>query len=237
MNTNTFLGQRLRDAKIGTTSLVHLASKAHITKTCDCDTSTSLSQRSTLPDDWTFPTASSASATDPTLDFLDFLDMDMNVDIDIDFTALPMLAVNSQPQQHTLPLPSPTNSPAPPLTVFSALYINGSILGLSCSICVTSRSPFPLPSHPLPLHPTELQMQVAHPRWYDRLPFPRMRDSLIKLQGVVNEEELLQDFFTMPSFVIETGEKRGAGWESASWDPRAWKMEEVWRVKWGWLMC
>jgi hypothetical protein len=105
----------------------------------------------------------------------------------------------------------------------------------------------------------------VHPRWYDRLPFPRMRDSLIKLVGVVDEEELLRDLFTMPvsvdlfcyrwggwegrgvvsrmsgvctdllqSWTIETEGRRG--WESASWDPRAWRMEAEWEVKWGWLM-
>jgi hypothetical protein len=38
--------------------------------------------------------------------------------------------------------------------------------------------------------------------------------------------------FTMPSFRIESG-RRG---ESAAWDPGAWRMEEAWRVKWGFLM-
>jgi hypothetical protein len=48
------------------------------------------------------------------------------------------------------------------------------------------------------------------------------------LGGVVDEEELCKDFFTMPSFTIEVG--------YASWDPRAWRMEKEWEGKWGWLM-
>lgn len=72
------------------------------------------------------------------------------------------------------------------------------------------------------------QRLVMHPRWIDRLPFPRMRDSLIKLQGVINEEELIRDLFTMPSWTIVEG--------GASWDPRGWMMEEFWAKKWGWLM-
>jgi hypothetical protein len=68
----------------------------------------------------------------------------------------------------------------------------------------------------------------------DRLPFPRMRDSLIKLIGAIDEEDLLRDLFTMPSWRIEPS-VRGRGMEAA-WDPRAWKMEREWAVKWGWLM-
>jgi hypothetical protein len=170
---------------------------------------------------------------DPTLDFLDLEFIDSMPDFN---------AMKSPPETPPerrlipLPLPSPLNQLAPALTVFSALYLNGNLLGLSCSICVTSRSPFPSPSHPLPLHPTELQLTVAHPRWFDRFPFPRWRDSLIRLLGVIDEEELLKDLFTQPSWTIETGGSRAGGWESAAWDPKAWTMEESFRVKWGWLM-
>jgi hypothetical protein len=50
----------------------------------------------------------------------------------------------------------------------------------------------------------------VHPRWYDRLPFPRMRDSLIKLVGVIDEEELLRDLFTMP---VSLPKEEGGGIE------------------------
>jgi hypothetical protein len=60
-----------------------------------------------------------------------------------------------------------------------------------------------------------------------------MRDSLIKMIGAVDEEEFLEDLFTMPSWRIET---RGRG-DSAAWDPGAWRMEEEWMGKWGWLMA
>lgn len=115
-----------------------------------------------------------------------------------------------------------------PLTVFSALYMNGDIQGITCAISYSSRTPMPKPHIPLPLHPTELQQMIVHPRWIDRLPFPRMRDSLIRLRGVVDEEELCKDLFTMPSFTIDIG--------CACWDPSGWRMEEEWKKKWGWLM-
>lgn len=70
---------------------------------------------------------------------------------------------------------------------------------------------------------------IVHPRWIDRLPFPRLRDTLIKLRGVIDEEEILKDIFVMPSWTIMTGR--------ACWDPRAWVMEKEWADKWGWLMA
>lgn len=56
-----------------------------------------------------------------------------------------------------------------------------------------------------------------------------MRDSLIRLVGVIDEEELIRDVFTMPSWRIEGGEK-------SAWEPGKWRMEREWREKWGWLM-
>lgn len=172
---------------------------------------------------------------------LDFLDLDL-LDSVLDFNAMKS-PPETPPHQRLvpLPLPSPSSSLAPALTVFSAMYLNGTILGLSCSICTTSCSPFPSPSHPLPLHPTELQLTVPHPRWFDRFPNSRWRDSLIRALGVIDEEDLLKDLFTQPSWTIETGGRKGANWESAAWesaawDPKAWKMEDSFRAKWGWLM-
>jgi hypothetical protein len=123
---------------------------------------------------------------------------------------------------------SPQSQPDPPLTVFSALYLNGQILGIACSVCQPSRSPHASPHHPASLHPTESQLTIVHPRWMDSLPFPRMRDTLVRLLCAIDEEDLLRDLFTMPSWRIE-----GKG--GASWDPKAWRMEDEWRDKWGWL--
>ncbi|KAF1843470.1 uncharacterized protein K460DRAFT_396764 [Cucurbitaria berberidis CBS 394.84] len=123
---------------------------------------------------------------------------------------------------------SPLAQPNHPFTVVSALYINGEILGIPCSTACSSRTPAPTPSIPLPLHPTETQRLIVHPRWVDRLPFPKMRDNLITLQGVLDEEDFIRDIFTMPSWTITPGR--------ACWDPRAWKMEKEWAGKWGWLM-
>jgi hypothetical protein len=67
----------------------------------------------------------------------------------------------------------------------------------------------------------------VHFQWIDRLPFPKLRDSLIRLQGVVDLDEFLNDIFVAPSFSIRKG--------AESWDPRGWSMEGAWAKKWGWL--
>jgi hypothetical protein len=54
----------------------------------------------------------------------------------------------------------------------------------------------PLEQHlPLPhsLKPTQLQMNSPHPSWMDILPFPDLRDNLIKKQLEFNHVELLED--------------------------------------------
>ncbi|KAF9694118.1 hypothetical protein EKO04_007801 [Ascochyta lentis] len=126
------------------------------------------------------------------------------------------------------PLPSPADLQLQlPLNVFTALFMNGQILSLACSTLLASKSLPPTPSIPVPLRPTASQLHTVHFQWIDRLPFPKLRDSLIRLQGVVDLEEFLNDLFVMPSFEIRAG--------AACWDPRAWSMEGGWARKWGWL--
>jgi hypothetical protein len=126
------------------------------------------------------------------------------------------------------PNPSPTISPPAPITVLGALYINGRILGLTCSGSVPGKSVPVSDDIPRPLHPTELQLTTIHARWIDRIPIPRMRDNMITLFGVLEDEEIIADIFTQPSFFITPG--------LASWDPRAWKIEKPFADKWGYLL-
>jgi hypothetical protein len=133
-------------------------------------------------------------------------------------------------------LPNNLNAPIPlllpdqltlPLNVWTALFQNGQILSIVCSTTMASKSPPPTASTPLSLRPTASQLTTVHFQWIDRLPFPKLRDSLIRLQGVVDLDEFLNDIFVAPSFSIRKG--------AESWDPRAWSMEGAWAKKWGWL--
>jgi hypothetical protein len=112
-------------------------------------------------------------------------------------------------------------------TVISALYVHGEILGLVCNMGTPAVSSPVLPDVPLPLHPTSTQLFTVHATGLDRFPFPRMRDNAINLSSFIDEEEFERDLFTKPSFFIRPG--------AASWDPTAWKMENSFAQKWGFL--
>ncbi|KAF1980202.1 hypothetical protein BU23DRAFT_4463 [Bimuria novae-zelandiae CBS 107.79] len=130
----------------------------------------------------------------------------------------------------TNPLPAPGASPIAaryPLTFAGALYINGMYLKLPCSTVVPAKSDPVGPEVPETLRPTELQLTTIHPRWIDRFPFPRMRDSLISLSGVIDDEEFMHDLALLPSFDIVPGKE--------PWDPKAWKIKKPFADKWGYL--
>jgi hypothetical protein len=124
-------------------------------------------------------------------------------------------------------LASPVRQPEIPLTLFAAMYINGRLLGLTCGTVVPAKSSPTGPDVPPSLCPTELQLITIHSIWIDRLPFPKMRDSIISLGGVVEDEEVLRDLILMPSFNIVPGR--------APWDPSAWEIQKPFADKWGYL--
>ncbi|KAF9734818.1 hypothetical protein PMIN01_07721 [Paraphaeosphaeria minitans] len=134
------------------------------------------------------------------------------------------------PDVLTNPLPTSMSSPISPeypLTFHGALYINGICLRIPCSAVVPAKSDPVGPEVPAALHPTELQLITIHPRWIDRFPFPKMRDSLISLSGVIDDEDFMKDLSLMPSFEIIQGR--------APWDPKAWKIKKAFAAKWGYL--
>ena len=162
-------------------------------------------------------TQSSSSSASPSQSFEDFLPIDF---ADVQF-----------PATLTNPVPLLCDSspivPEYPLSFFGALYINGMYLKIPCSTVVPARSEPVGPEVPASLHPTELQLITIHPRWIDRFPFPKMRDSLISLSGVIDDEEFMKDLALLPSFEIIPGR--------APWDPKAWKIKKPFADKWGYL--
>jgi hypothetical protein len=112
-------------------------------------------------------------------------------------------------------------------TVYGALYQNGALMGLLCSVSTLAKSTPVGPEVPESLHPTQLQLTTPHPPWIDRFPFPQMRDNMIQLLSIIDEEEFLADLFCLTSFAIEPG--------APSWDPCAWKIGEEFSAKWSYL--
>lgn len=117
--------------------------------------------------------------------------------------------------------------PQPSLSVYSALFDNGRILGLSCSCATAYKSKSASLTVPKSLHPIETELSTIHFQWIDRFPFPRMRDNMIALYPVIDPEEFLSDLFHLTSFTLRHG--------SVSWDAAAWKIGPELAAKWGYL--
>lgn len=100
-------------------------------------------------------------------------------------------------------------------------------MGIPCSIVMVNKTPKFGDELPEPLRPTKLQMTVDHPRWIDRFPFPKMRDNLITLMNIIDQEEFFADLFCLNSFELEPG--------AAPWDPETWKIGDEFSKKWGYL--
>jgi hypothetical protein len=113
------------------------------------------------------------------------------------------------------------------MNVWTALYLNGSMMGLNCSTAYPAKSQPVGSSVPSTLQPTALQLITIHPIWIDRFPFPDMRDNLINAVSLVEEEDFLRDLFCMSSFEIKAG--------GAPWDPNSWVIGEAFCAKWGFL--
>lgn len=83
---------------------------------------------------------------------------------------------------------------------------------------------------PPSLQPTEYQLSQPHHPWFDVLPFPKLRETLIARQGEYDDTELCIDMLGMD-------EATSVGllvWRDP-WDPAAWEMTEQFVRKWGWL--
>jgi hypothetical protein len=120
--------------------------------------------------------------------------------------------------------------PDPKMSAIMALWVNGSMMGISCNgTNFVKSSPQPS-SVPQVLHPTPLQLSTPHYDWIDRWPFPRMRDNLIvlSLSNVGDVDELFKDFFLMRSFSVKEG--------AHAWDPQAWQICPEFEAKWGYLL-
>jgi hypothetical protein len=104
---------------------------------------------------------------------------------------------------------------------------NGKMLGITCGTSIASKSKPAAAAIPEPLQPTLLQLTTLHWLWIDRFPFPDFRDQIIISSGVIEEEEFVEDLFTMEPFSLEPSAK--------TWDPFAYIMNPLYKAKWGYL--
>jgi hypothetical protein len=127
--------------------------------------------------------------------------------------------------------------------VFRALISNALDLGYAAGQGMyddDAVSPFSNPLNstrilPIPatLQPTKLQRQIPHHPWIDTVPFPGMRDNLLRAGDTFDDEELCADlvgFSNIPSRctgMILWGEP---------WDPDSWELTEEYLRYWGWTI-
>jgi hypothetical protein len=107
------------------------------------------------------------------------------------------------PQPFLFPLPSDHLLHLIQYNVFRALVSNKRILNTlptdlaTCSAigpCRDDTTRFPLnPDIPSSLFPTNLQQTRYHSTWINVIPFPRIRDNLIRCEGRFDHGELMQD--------------------------------------------
>lgn len=91
----------------------------------------------------------------------------------------------------------------------------------------TSRQALMIPPS---LRPTEYQISQSHHPWYDILPFPKLRETLIARQDEYDDLELCIDMLG-----LHGGNSVGLLVWRDPWDPEAWEMTEEFVRKWGWL--
>lgn len=119
----------------------------------------------------------------------------------------------------------------------------------------------PLPGHTLPasLQPTELQMSEPHWSWINMIPFPSIRNNLIRAEGFYDQGELCDDLFgdmfpnyilprTTSSLPMTTLERMDSNSDDVSsrrnglivwgdaWDVMNWEATPRFLLKWGWLL-
>jgi hypothetical protein len=109
----------------------------------------------------------------------------------------------------------------------AAFTDNGKMLGIPCGTLSARRSNPAIPGLPESLKPTLLQLSIVHWPWIDKFPFPDFRDEIILHSGTIDEDEFVEDLFTMDALTLAPG--------AVSWDPYAYSIDPIFQQKWGYL--
>jgi hypothetical protein len=111
----------------------------------------------------------------------------------------------------------------PAFTMFSALYSNSRVLGISCLKPGPHQSPPATIDTPSPLHPIPLQQEVSHLPYIDCIPIAKLRHNLILFNGLVDDEDFCLDLTTGSNFIV-VGRQ--------SWDPSGWVLSDEFKQRW-----
>ncbi|KAL2062117.1 hypothetical protein VTL71DRAFT_6383 [Oculimacula yallundae] len=98
----------------------------------------------------------------------------------------------------------------------SALLLNASILQIDCHTIRGRQIYIPNNIHsPSTLTPTLLQTRMPHLPYVDLIPFPSIRDNILRSQDVINGFEIWGDIIREVRI-----------WGNSSWDDRGWELGE-----------
>lgn len=130
------------------------------------------------------------------------------------------------------------------VNIFNALARNSLMLGLSNAwLLCDSISPFGpgglstesanTPAYAPNLHPTALQTCTPHHPWIDLLPWPQVRDTILRLteEELIDEDDLCYDIAEFDTFVSPSDKAALIVW-GEPWDPRGWEASIPFLRKW-----
>ncbi|KAK0762741.1 hypothetical protein N5P37_005559 [Trichoderma harzianum] len=135
--------------------------------------------------------------------------------------------------RHSLPYPE-----TPPLNlnqeflfltstnIIAAYIANATLLQISCTTTHPRTFHITTSSAPASLEPTLLQKTIPHPPVIDIIPFPGVRNRLIRSLDVIDLGKLSQDLVD-GAFRV---------WGHAAWDGMGWEVTEAFARRWWFLM-
>lgn len=112
-------------------------------------------------------------------------------------------------------------------STFAAMMTNAHILRMNCEPPHTTDIHIaPSTAAPPALAPTALQSIQPHKPWIDLIPFPSLRDNVLRGSEILDSREIWWD--------VVGGAVRV--WGKTPWDKRGWEVQESFAIKWWWLM-
>ncbi|KAF4954805.1 hypothetical protein FSARC_12022 [Fusarium sarcochroum] len=114
-----------------------------------------------------------------------------------------------------------------PLATVAAYTFNAVTLQLSCTDTTHLRT-FESSESAIPfsLAPTQLQRTIPHPSYVEIIPFPGVRDRLLRSLQIIDQEKLSEDL-VQDAFRV---------WGNAAWDEAGWEVSETFARKWWFLI-
>jgi hypothetical protein len=111
-------------------------------------------------------------------------------------------------------------------TSSAAFFEIACILDLACQQNSGFNIQAPAWTIPAPIKPTLSQGIIPHKPYVDMVPWPSLRDKLLRCANTINETEFVVDMVSQDLVI----------WGTRPWDPRSWEVGPVFAKKWWFLM-